>query len=169
MKFLCFLMLWIPFGAATQETEVKQLQLLLNNVKNNFTNIVGTSIATQSGDSSYRSYTSKMNLQGSANNQISIARDGNQWATYTAFISDSCSLNDAKRLIQYWRKIIHAAAPNYDETKKNGKQKTVSGHPFVGYDFKLIETTCKYWIDISYAERPFSNGYSVMFSLAQIR
>ena len=43
MKFLYFLMLLIPFDAVTQENEVRQLQFLLNDLKDNFIETIGAS------------------------------------------------------------------------------------------------------------------------------
>ena len=154
----------VPLNALTQETETKQLQFLLSDLRNNFKKSIGAATLTRNGDSTHLS---KVTLQGSVDSQIDIAKDGRHWAAYTAYVSDSCSLKEAKRLAKYWRTISRQAAPNYNETKKNGKEKTFSGHPFFGYDFELIDDNYKNWIAISYAERPLNNGYSVMLSLGR--
>ena len=153
-----------PFIGFTQQAEVKQLRFLLSDLKNNFKETTSTALTDESGDSSHLS---KTNLPGSIDNRIDVAPDGKTWVSYTAYISDSCSLKKAKRLADYWRNIVRVAAPGYAEQKQDGNHKTVSGHSFRGYSFELNDGVYKYWIDISYAERPMNNGYSVLFILGK--
>jgi hypothetical protein len=150
----------------SQDTEIKNLQFLVNDLSNNFQESIGDGILLPDGDSSNLS---KVTLPNTSHNYIKISNKDNSfsWAIFTANISDSCSLTEASKLANYWRSIVGSAVPNYSEKSKNKKLKTYSGDPILGYDYELEHGNYMYWININYSKRPRGKGYIVMILIGR--
>jgi len=152
------------FVGQSQSTEVQQLKTLLADLHNNFDKSADSLIRETGSDFDY---TSKIILNGTMDNEITVSKDKVTWASYTAYLSDSCSLKQAKKITDFWRDQAMMVGQNFTLTKKDGNHKTTSGHPFYGYDFTSVDAQYKYWISISYAKRPTNIGYSAIMILGR--
>jgi hypothetical protein len=151
MRYFYIILLFIlcQFNGFAQETKAKQLRFLLQDLQEYFKQSKGALSNKYSSDTLYLS---TLVLEGTKDNEISTATDGITWMAYTAYISDSTSLKDAKKLATDWRKIIQQNAVGYTENEKERKSKSIMGYPLFGYVFEKLEESTKYWISVTYAK-----------------
>jgi hypothetical protein len=165
MKLLfSFVFILTHFIVPAQQTQVKQIQFLLKDLRGNFKESIGVRILHGYQDSSF---SSTMTLEGTTDNHIDIAPNEINWASYTAYINDSCTLKEAKILAEHWRNVVRLAAPDFKETKKDGSHKNFAGHQFLGYDFALSDKQYKYWVSITYSKLPTKKGYSLFLMIGK--
>jgi hypothetical protein len=132
-----------------QEPPGKQLQFIIEDARQFFERTKGSEALDLDSTPIYKS---KMTLSGTKDNTIQIAKDGKTWAFYHAYVSDSLSLRDAKKLAGYWRSLIENNAAGFVEDKTKKLTKTVMGKTLHGYSFIRKEGTTEYSIFITYSK-----------------
>lgn len=134
---------------SAQEPPGKQLQFIIEDARQFFARTKGLEALDLDSTPIYKS---KMTLSGTKDNTIQIAKDGKTWAFYHAYVSDSLSLKDAKKLAEYWRSLIENNLAGFVENKTKRVSKTVMAYKLHGYSFVRKEGTTEYSIVITYSQ-----------------
>jgi hypothetical protein len=152
-----FLSILFHLHCFSQDSAIKQISFLLDDLRQNFKLSLG---AVTDERSSHKIYSSNITIENTGKNEINLSNK-NSWVFYTATISDSTSFKEAKRLLTYWRNIVQRTAIGYAEKKLSPKAK-VAGSPLMGYFYEKKDGLQKFWVSITYTKGAFKYYYVML-------
>ena len=160
MRTICLLLCLFAFScfALSQSLQKVPLRSVISDLTNEFQNFRGPLKEIQTEDSTY--YTNAV-IEGSKDNEIEVI--GGRIIQYHAYIADSANRMQAKGLVEKWKGIIKAIAPDYELVQvnyTNGKRVTT------GYRFmKLSKILAS--ISIVFSKREIDNYYWVLLTITR--